>query len=85
VETDAGQYNEPSEIFWASGACLFIRTADFRACGGFDDSFFAHMEEIDLCWRMKKKGYKICYVPGSHGIPSGRRNAGESKPAENIS
>jgi GT2 family glycosyltransferase len=65
VETDAGQYNDPSEIFWASGACLFIRTADFRACGGFDDSFFAHMEEIDLCWRMKKKGYKICYVPGS--------------------
>jgi len=65
VETDTGQYNEPTEIFWASGACLFIRPAVFRDCGGFDAGFFAHMEEIDLCWRMKLKGHRICYVPGS--------------------
>lgn len=65
LETDQGQYNEPLEIFWASGACLFIRAELFHAIGGFDDSYFAHMEEIDLCWRLKNKGYYLQCIPSS--------------------
>jgi len=65
VEKDAGQYDEPSEIFWATGACMFIRADLFHQLGGFDNDFFAHMEEIDLCWRLKKQGYTIRYVPQS--------------------
>ena len=63
TETDAGQYNEIAEIFWASGACLGIRADLFKKLGGFDESFFAHMEEIDLCWRLKNRGYKIMVNP----------------------
>jgi GT2 family glycosyltransferase len=59
LEIDKGQFNDTQEVFWASGACLFIRAELFHAVGGFDDGFFAHMEEIDLCWRMKNLGYKI--------------------------
>ena len=65
LEKDQGQYNDTSEIFWASGACLFIRAKLFRALNGFDESFFAHMEEIDLCWRAKNNGYHIKYVGAS--------------------
>ena len=65
VEPDNGQYDTPAEIFWASGACLFIRTELFRETGGFDDRFFAHMEEIDLCWRILLSGKKIFVVPQS--------------------
>ncbi|MFP4621273.1 MAG: glycosyltransferase family 2 protein [Bacteroidales bacterium] len=65
VEKDEGQYDEPSDIFWATGACMFIRAGLFHRLGGFDDDFFAHMEEIDLCWRLKKLGYNIRYVPQS--------------------
>ncbi len=65
LEKDQGQYNDTSEIFWASGACLFIRTKLFRALNGFDESFFAHMEEIDLCWRAKNNGYHVKYVGAS--------------------
>lgn len=65
VEPDNGQYDTPTEIFWASGACLFIRTELFRKAGGFDDRFFAHMEEIDLCWRIWLSGNKIFVVPQS--------------------
>ena len=65
IETDTGQYNNTREIFWASGACLFIRTKLFKSFGGFDEDFFAHMEEIDLCWRMKKSGYKVFYCGDS--------------------
>ncbi len=65
IETDIGQYNEDREIFWASGACLFIRKDLFDFYGGFDDDFFAHMEEIDLCWRMKLDGYKVYYCGNS--------------------
>lgn len=60
-ETDNGQYNDTKEIFWASGAALFIRSELFHKVGGFDEDFFAHMEEIDLCWRLKNYGYKIFY------------------------
>jgi GT2 family glycosyltransferase len=65
VESDNGQYNTPMEIFWASGACLLIRAALFHELGGFDDRFFAHMEEIDLCWRAKIKGFQVWVVPQS--------------------
>lgn len=61
IEADIGQYDDTREIFWASGACLFIRADLFSSFGGFDDDFFAHMEEIDLCWRMKQDGFKIYY------------------------
>ncbi|MBI2966558.1 MAG: glycosyltransferase family 2 protein [Bacteroidetes bacterium] len=64
-EKDRDQYNDYREIFWASGACLFIRADLFHDAGGFDPDFFAHMEEIDLCWRLKNRGYKIMYCPGS--------------------
>jgi GT2 family glycosyltransferase len=65
TETDTGQYDDACEIFWATGACLFIKAEKFHETNGFDDDFFAHMEEIDLCWRLKNKGYKIMYCPDS--------------------
>lgn len=65
VEEDRGQYDIVSEIFWATGAALLVRTADFRALGGFDARFFAHMEEIDFCWRLNALGKKIACVPQS--------------------
>lgn len=60
-EKDEGQYDGIKEVFWASGACLFIRADLFHEVGGLDDDFFAHMEEIDLCWRLKNRGYKIMF------------------------
>jgi GT2 family glycosyltransferase len=65
TEIDTGQYDDIREVFWASGACMFIRSSVFHDCHGFDESFFAHMEEIDLCWRMKNRGYKIMVHPES--------------------
>lgn len=62
VEEDKGQYNDETEIFWASGCCLFIRSDDFWNQNGFDARFFAHQEEIDLCWRLKNSGRKIYYT-----------------------
>lgn len=61
VETDQGQYSRNREIFWATGACMLIRKKVFDQLGGFDHDFFAHMEEIDLCWRMQNAGYQIYY------------------------
>ncbi len=61
IETDYGQYDDIREVFWATGACFVIRAELFRKYHGFDADFFAHMEEIDLCWRMKKDGYKVMY------------------------
>ena len=63
VEEDHGQYDDTREIFWASGSCMAVRASAFDQCDGFDDSFFVHMEEIDLCWRMQNAGFIICYVP----------------------
>lgn len=62
VETDRGQYDDITEIFWATGACMFIRAEVFQELGGFDESYFAHQEEIDLCWRAQNKGHKIYYT-----------------------
>jgi GT2 family glycosyltransferase len=61
LEPDKGQYDDNCEIFWASGACFFIRSAVYSELKGFDDDFFAHQEEIDLCWRAFNKGHKIKY------------------------
>ncbi len=65
LETDNGQYDSPAEVFWATGACLMVRSSLYRKLGGLDDRFFAHMEEIDLCWRMQLEGYRINVVPES--------------------
>lgn len=65
MEKDEGQYNEVAEIFWASGACMFIKSKLYHQSGGLDKDFFAHMEEIDLCWRLKNMGYHILYCPDS--------------------
>ncbi|HYG16961.1 MAG TPA: glycosyltransferase family 2 protein [Bacteroidia bacterium] len=65
LETDNSQYNSVEEVFWASGAAMFIRAANYREAGGLDADFFAHMEEIDLCWRLKNRGYKIMAQPAS--------------------
>lgn len=65
VEADKGQYDEVSSIFWATGAALFIRREVYNGVGGLDGTFFAHMEEIDLCWRLKARGYQIVCIPDS--------------------
>ena len=65
VEADLGQYNNQTDIFWATGACMFVRAKLFHEAGGFDADFWAHMEEIDLCWRLINNGYRIVYTPES--------------------
>lgn len=65
IEEDKGQYNEVTEIFWASGAAFFVRSELYHKFGGLDENYFAHFEEIDLCWRLKNEGYKIFYHPQS--------------------
>ena len=65
IEEDKGQYNDTREVFWATGACLFVRAQYYQKIQGFDEDFFAHMEEIDLCWRLKNYGYKIMYCSES--------------------
>lgn len=65
VEADHQQYNTPMEVFWASGAALCIRKNAWEEAGGFDEDFFAHMEEVDLCWRLKRLGYSIGVEPSS--------------------
>jgi GT2 family glycosyltransferase len=65
IEQDIGQYNDVFEVFWATGACMFVKADVYRKLGGLDNRFFAHMEEIDFCWRAKNAGYKIMYCPDS--------------------
>lgn len=65
TEKDLGQYDDPIEIFWATGAAMAIRSKLFHKIGGFDDWYFAHQEEIDLCWRLKRAGYLIKVIPAS--------------------
>ena len=65
LEKDNGQYDNPIEVQWASGACFVVRKSAFDLVGGFDDDFFAHMEEIDLCWRLSSNNYTILYSPES--------------------
>jgi GT2 family glycosyltransferase len=65
VESDSGQYDSVKEIFWSSGACMIMRASAWKECAGFDPDFFAHMEEIDLCWRFHRAGFRVYFVPGS--------------------
>ncbi|MBC8314091.1 MAG: glycosyltransferase family 2 protein [Bacteroidetes bacterium] len=65
IEEDNGQYDDTVEISWASGACMFVRSKLFHQLGGLDEDFFAHMEEIDFCWRLHNYGYRVMYCPGS--------------------
>lgn len=65
LEEDNGQYDDTIEVFWASGACMFVRADLFKKLNGFDDDFFAHMEEIDFCWRIKSLGHKVMVCPAS--------------------
>lgn len=65
IETDRGQYDDAREVFWATGACLFVRAKAFHATGGLYEPLFAHMEEIDLCWRLRNQGFKIYVCPDS--------------------
>ncbi|MBO7124575.1 MAG: glycosyltransferase family 2 protein, partial [Bacteroidales bacterium] len=79
IEKDEGQYNQECDIFWASGAALFVKRSVYQQLGGLDKDFFAHMEEIDFCWRVKNAGYKIKYIPQSEVFHVG----GGSLPKEN--
>lgn len=65
IEKDNGQYNDDIEVFWASGGCFMVRADLYHKVGGLDHDFYAHMEEVDLCWRLKNAGYRIGYVGGS--------------------
>ncbi|MBP5613164.1 MAG: glycosyltransferase family 2 protein [Bacteroidales bacterium] len=65
LEKDNGQYDQECEVFWATGACMFVRAEVYRKLGGLDADFFAHMEEIDFCWRVWNAGYKVVCCPGS--------------------
>lgn len=65
VEDDRGQYDTDEQIFWATGACMCVRTRIYKECGGLDSDFFAHMEEIDLCWRLNSRGWKLMCIPAS--------------------
>ena len=66
LEKDIGQYDDDREIFWATGACMFIRGEVFRNLGGFDEDYFAHQEEVDLCWGAQNKGHIVYYTAKSH-------------------
>lgn len=64
-ERDEGQYDTPADVLWATGACLIVRTKIYKEAGGLDARFFAHQEEIDLCWRLRARGYRLCCIPAS--------------------
>lgn len=65
VEADHGQYDSIADVFWTSGACMCVRTQVYKECGGLDAGFFAHMEEIDLCWRLNCRGWRLVCIPQS--------------------
>ena len=80
VEKDEGQYDTPAEVFWATGAAMLVRTRVYNNVGGLDGRFFAHNEEIDLCWRMRLQGYKIYCLPQSHVYHVGGGTLPKSNP-----
>lgn len=80
VEKDEGQYDDTREVMWATGAALMIRREDWTKAGGFDGSFFAHNEEIDLCWRLRLMGRKIAVVPQSMVFHVGGATLSKSNP-----
>jgi GT2 family glycosyltransferase len=65
IENDEGQYDQATPVFWATGACMFVKALPFKEIGGFDPDFWAHMEEIDFCWRVKNQGFSVWYEPRS--------------------
>ena len=77
IEEDKGQYQDPLPVFWASGAALMLQAELYRSAGGLDESFFAHMEEIDLCWRIKNTGYHIMAIPQSEVLHVGAATLSE--------
>ena len=80
VEEDKGQYDDVCRVFWATGAAMMVRSDAFRAAGGFDGRFFAHMEEVDLCWRIAARGGKIYVVPQSKVYHVGGATLNKSNP-----
>lgn len=80
LEEDKGQYNDVKEIFWATGACMFIKKEVFNFLGGFDEDYFAHQEEIDLCWRAHNRNYKILYIGTSKVYHVGGATLGNMNP-----
>ena len=80
LEEDTGQYDDITEVFWATGACMFIKKEVFNALEGFDASYFAHQEEIDLCWRAKNQGHKVYYIGHSHVFHLGGSTLKNSNP-----
>jgi len=80
LEKDNGQYDSVEEIFWATGACLFVRSKVYKELDGLDSDFFAHMEEIDLCWRIKRAGYSIKIQPASKVYHVGGGTLSKSNP-----
>jgi GT2 family glycosyltransferase len=80
LEQDNGQYNQSQELFWATGACMFVRSSVYKELGGLDFDFFAHMEEIDFCWRAKRAGFKIMAVPNSTVFHVGGGTLSKSNP-----
>lgn len=82
LETDKGQFDDVADIFWASGACFFVRSEVYQKLGGFDEDYFAHQEEVDLCWRTQNEGYKIKYVGTSTVYHVGGATLQESSPTK---
>lgn len=80
LESDDNQYNDTCDIFWATGACFFIRSAVYHEMNGFDENYFAHQEEIDLCWRIQNEGYDIQYVGNSKVYHVGGATLRETNP-----
>ena len=80
LEQDHGQYDDECDIFWATGACMFVRASVWRELGGLDGDFFAHMEEIDFCWRTQLAGYRVRYCPASHVFHVGGGTLPKSSP-----
>lgn len=80
IEKDNGQYDTIQDLFWATGACLMVRSADYWAAGGLDDRFFAHQEEIDLCWRIRSRARRIVCIPESRVWHVGGATLNKSNP-----
>ena len=80
LEEDLGQFNDVHDIFWASGACFFIKSDIYHQLKGFDEHYFAHQEEIDLCWRVQNEGYNIQYVGASEVFHVGGATLRETNP-----
>lgn len=80
LEEDTNQYNDVTEIFWASGACFFIRAKVYHQLSGFDEDYFAHQEEVDLCWRAQNEGFQVKYVGTSTVYHVGGATLQETNP-----